>query len=110
MSWRPITLVAVLCLALTAPGTAAADDPPPEVEQRAGTRAPAEVHGLSEPAQAGDPVAAAKAHLADPPLPPRPRRPGPAQDGRGQRRRDGQVRPAPPRRARLRRPLPGALP
>ncbi|MEV4568781.1 M4 family metallopeptidase [Nonomuraea sp. NPDC049419] len=66
MSWRPITLVAALCLALTVPGTAAADDPPPEVEQRTGTRAPAEVHGLSEPAQAGDPVAAAKAHLAEP--------------------------------------------
>ena len=66
MSWRRITLVAALCLALAAPGTAAADDPPPEVEPRAGTRAPAEVRGLSEPAQAGDPVAAAKAHLADP--------------------------------------------
>ncbi|MEV5323480.1 M4 family metallopeptidase [Nonomuraea sp. NPDC052634] len=66
MSWRPITLMAALCLALAVPGTAAADDPPPEVEQRAGTRAPAEVYGLSEPAQAGDPVAAAKAHLADP--------------------------------------------
>ncbi|MGW4797004.1 hypothetical protein ACWEPC_31745 [Nonomuraea sp. NPDC004297] len=29
---------------------ASADDPPPEVEVRAGTRAPAEVRGLSEPA------------------------------------------------------------
>ncbi|MCP2358611.1 bacillolysin [Nonomuraea thailandensis] len=45
---------------------AAADDPPPEVETRAGTQAPARVSGLSEPAQAGDPVAAARAHLAGP--------------------------------------------
>ncbi|MEV0612231.1 M4 family metallopeptidase [Nonomuraea sp. NPDC050404] len=66
MAWRPITLAAALCLALSVPGVAAAEDPPPEVESRAGTRAPAEVHGLSEPAAAGDPVAAAKAHLADP--------------------------------------------
>ncbi|SPL87427.1 putative neutral zinc metalloprotease [[Actinomadura] parvosata subsp. kistnae] len=36
------------------------------MEARAGTQAPAEVRGLSEPAKAGDPVAAAKAHLADP--------------------------------------------
>jgi bacillolysin len=53
-------------MALSVPGVAAADDPPPEVESRAGTQAPAEVSGLSEPAQAGDPVAAARAHLADP--------------------------------------------
>ncbi|MGW0809646.1 M4 family metallopeptidase [Nonomuraea sp. NPDC002799] len=67
MSWRPITLtIAALCLALSLPGVAAADDPPPEVEARAGTRAPAEVRGLAEPAPAGDPVVAARAHLADP--------------------------------------------
>ncbi|MEV5890294.1 M4 family metallopeptidase [Nonomuraea fuscirosea] len=66
MSWRPITLIAALCLTLSVPGVAAADDPPPEVEQRAGTQAPAEVSGLSEPARAADPVAAAKAHLTDP--------------------------------------------
>ncbi|WP_345146381.1 hypothetical protein [Nonomuraea rubra] len=53
-------------MTLSVPGVAAAADPPPEVESRAGTRAPAEVSGLSEPAQAGDPVAAARAHLADP--------------------------------------------
>ncbi|MEV0822337.1 M4 family metallopeptidase [Nonomuraea rubra] len=52
-------------MTLSVPGVAAAD-PPPQVESRAGTRAPAEVSGLSEPAQAGDPVAAARAHLADP--------------------------------------------
>ncbi|UBU17731.1 M4 family metallopeptidase [Nonomuraea gerenzanensis] len=66
MSWRPITLAAALCAALFFPGVAVAEDPPPEVESRAGTQAPAEVRGLSEPAQAGDPVAAARAHLADP--------------------------------------------
>ncbi|MFC4116118.1 M4 family metallopeptidase [Nonomuraea zeae] len=72
MSWRPITLTAIgasaaLCLALSLPGAAAADDPPPpDVQTRADTRAPAEVSGLAEPAQPGDPVAAARAHLADP--------------------------------------------
>ncbi|TDC92550.1 M4 family peptidase [Nonomuraea deserti] len=68
MSWRPLTLVATaLCLALSMAATASADDPPqPEIDTRAGTRAPAEVRGLSEPARAGDPVAAAKAHLSDP--------------------------------------------
>ncbi|NJP92287.1 M4 family metallopeptidase [Nonomuraea sp. FMUSA5-5] len=66
MSWRPIILITALCTALSVPGVAAAEDPPPEVEARAGTQAPAEVSGLSEPAKAGDPVAAAKAHLADP--------------------------------------------
>ncbi|MEV0390097.1 hypothetical protein [Nonomuraea sp. NPDC050643] len=65
MSWRPLTLTAVLLLALSVPGVAAAG-PPPEVEPRAGTQAPAQVSGLSEPAQSGDPVAAAKAHLAHP--------------------------------------------
>ncbi|TDE36864.1 M4 family peptidase [Nonomuraea mesophila] len=66
--WRSLTLVATgLCLALSMAGTASADDPPqPEIETRAGTRAPAEVSGLSEPARAGDPVAAARAHLTDP--------------------------------------------
>ncbi|MER6506082.1 M4 family metallopeptidase [Nonomuraea sp. NPDC001636] len=68
MSWRPFVLTAAaLSLALAVPGVAAADDPPqPQVESRAGTRAPAEVSGLAEPAAAADPVAAAKAHLADP--------------------------------------------
>ncbi|MEV4222677.1 M4 family metallopeptidase [Nonomuraea sp. NPDC049725] len=67
MSWRPITLLVALTVALAVPGTAHADDPPPPaVEPRAGTEAPAEVSGLAEPAAAGDPVAAAKAHLADP--------------------------------------------
>ncbi|MEU6717200.1 M4 family metallopeptidase [Nonomuraea sp. NPDC046802] len=66
MSWRPITLtVAALCLALAVPGVATADDPP-SVEPRAGTRAPAEVSGLAEPAQADDPVEAARKHLAEP--------------------------------------------
>ncbi|SEH03402.1 bacillolysin [Nonomuraea solani] len=66
MSWRPITLITALCLALSVPGVASADDPPPEVESRAGTRAPAEVYGLSEPARSADPVAAAREHLTDP--------------------------------------------
>ncbi|WP_084772315.1 M4 family metallopeptidase [Nonomuraea candida] len=66
MSWRPLTIAAALCLALFVPAVASAEEPPPEVEPRAGTRAPAEVRGLSEPARAGDPVAAARAHLADP--------------------------------------------
>ncbi|MFI6922617.1 M4 family metallopeptidase [Nonomuraea spiralis] len=68
MSWRPFVLTATaLSLALAVPGVAAADDPPqPQVESRAGTLAPAEVSGLAEPAAAGDPVAAAKTHLADP--------------------------------------------
>ncbi|MGN9780869.1 M4 family metallopeptidase [Nonomuraea sp. ZG12] len=69
MSWRPITLTAVAALAaaLAVPGTAVADDPPPpQVESRAGTEAPAEVSGLAEPAGAGDLVQAAKAHLEDP--------------------------------------------
>ncbi|GAA3600145.1 hypothetical protein GCM10022419_100240 [Nonomuraea rosea] len=68
MSWRPFTLTATaLCLALSVPGVAAADDPPqPDVQARAGTQAPAEVSGLDEPARAGDPVAAAREHLADP--------------------------------------------
>ncbi|MEV0383526.1 M4 family metallopeptidase [Nonomuraea sp. NPDC050643] len=66
MSWRPITLATALCLALSVPGVASAEAPPPEIEPRAGTRAPAEVYNLSEPARAADPVAAARAHLADP--------------------------------------------
>ncbi|NRQ31164.1 M4 family metallopeptidase [Nonomuraea sp. NN258] len=72
MSWRPITAtIAALSLALplsmALPGVANADDPPqPQVESRAGTAAPAEVSGLAEPAASADPVAAAKAHLADP--------------------------------------------
>lgn len=69
MSWRPsiLTAVAALAATLAVPGTAAADDPPPpQMESRAGTEAPAEVSGLAEPARAGDPVQAAKAHLEDP--------------------------------------------
>jgi bacillolysin len=68
VSWRPITLTAVAALAaaLAVPATAAADDPPPQVESRAGTEAPAEVSGLAELAKADDPVQAAKAHLEDP--------------------------------------------
>ncbi|WP_327103950.1 M4 family metallopeptidase [Nonomuraea glycinis] len=68
MSWRPsiLTAIAALAATLAVPGTAAADDPPPQVESRAGTEAPAEVSGLAEPARAGDPVQAAKTHLEDP--------------------------------------------
>ncbi|MDA0635670.1 M4 family metallopeptidase [Nonomuraea sp. MCN248] len=67
MSWRPPALAAAaLAAVLALPGPAAADDPPPQVEPRAGTEAPAEVSGLAEPARAGDPVAAAREHLAGP--------------------------------------------
>lgn len=68
MSWRPPALITTaLAVVLALPGVAAADDPPPpQVESRAGTEAPAEVSGLAEPAGAGDPVAAARDHLAGP--------------------------------------------
>ena len=51
MSWRPsiLTAIAALAATLAVPGTAAADDPPPQVESRAGTEAPAEVAASPSP-------------------------------------------------------------
>lgn len=71
MSWRPpataglAVLLALSGFALPGPPAHAAGDPP-HIERRAGTDAPAEVSGLDEPARAGDPVTAARQHLADP--------------------------------------------
>ncbi|GAA1553149.1 hypothetical protein GCM10009678_40130 [Actinomadura kijaniata] len=45
---------------------AATADPAPVIEKRSGTASPALVSGLNERAASGDPVAAARTHLADP--------------------------------------------